>query len=85
MPLTYCCASAVTATDVVETVLDWKPAETTSASAPMNRIANEMMKALLRSFDEISRSATSHALCAKLGAAGGVGAGDTVGADVVTG
>ena len=51
----------------------------------MNRIANEMMKALLRSFDEISRSATSHALCAKLGAAGGVGAGATVGADVVTG
>ena len=32
-----------------------------------------------------TQSATSHALCAKLGAAGGVGAGDTVGADVVTG
>jgi hypothetical protein len=82
MPLTYCCASAVTATDVVETV-GRNPAQTTSASAPMNRIREEMMKALLRSFDRsrARRRATRSARSwARPGWARGHG-----GADVVTG
>ena len=67
-PSTYRADSLVTATGVVEALCALKPAQMTPARAMTNRMPNEIRNALLRSFDPISRSATSQTLCAKVGA-----------------
>ncbi len=65
---TYCWASAVTATGVPVSFFALKPSQTTPIRAMAKRMPNEMRNDLLRSFEPISRSATSHALWAKPGA-----------------
>ena len=70
-PSTYCAEALVTATGVVDESLALKPAQMTPARASTNRMPKEMRNDLLRSFDPISRSATSQTLCAKVGAAAG--------------
>ena len=86
-PSTYCAASAVTATGVVDELCALKPAQMTPARAMTNRMPNEMRNALLRSFEPISRSATSQTLCVNVGSVAGdvVRAGVVMAVGVVTG
>jgi hypothetical protein len=80
-PFTMAAVSPVTATFVVGGLAAAIPPHTTPPSAMSSRMRLETTNARLRSFDPISRSATSHTLCAVLGAAGAV---DAVRAPVVT-
>ena len=84
MPSTACVVSAVTATFVSSWFWAAKPPITIVASAATKRMRVEMTNALLRSFEAISRSATSQTLVSSRGAGGTVPA-DEKGRAVLTG